>query len=219
LGEAPPRQILGHPWVLFGESKMSKTTGNVLYADELAEEIGVDAVRYYLLATTPFARDGSITPELVYELYNADLANTIGNLVQRTIAMTNKYFAGIRPAGAAEDGTDRELYAVLENVQTVYREKMDAYLVQEALDAARDLARRANKYIDETMPWALAKDPALKDTRLRTVLGNLFLCIQTLSALYAPVMPGAAQRMAGYIAAVGDPVEEKPVPLFPRLGK
>jgi methionyl-tRNA synthetase len=215
LGEPIPKQILAHPWVLFGESKMSKTTGNVIYAEDLAQEIGVDAVRYYLLATTPYAQDGSITQKQVYELYNADLANTLGNLVNRTLAMCNKYFGGVKPAPGSIEAVDADLFAVRDETVKLFNAKMDAYLLQEAMSAVRELAKRANKYIDETTPWAIAKDETLKQTRLTTVINHLLSVIDTLADLYTPAMPETAEKIKAQLGA--DKVTEKPEPLFARL--
>lgn len=194
LGEPLPKQVFGHPWLLFGTDKMSKSRGNVIYADDLVELFGVDAVRYYLLSEMPYTSDGSITYETMIERYNSDLANTLGNLVNRTIAMTNKYFDGkIMPNDASQE-VDTELKALaLETVKKV-DELLSEYRVSDALDAVLGLAKRCNKYIDETTPWALAKDDAKKD-RLGTVLYNLLESIRFLGVLLSPFIPETADKI------------------------
>ena len=163
LGLPLPKQVFGHPWLLQGDGKMSKSKGNVLYADELVDFFGVDAVRYFVLHEMPFENDGVITWELMVERLNSDLANTLGNLVNRTISMTNKYFGGtVTDKGAVED-VDADLKAVIENTPKAVDEKMDGLRVADAITEIFNLFKRCNKYIDETMPWALAKDEAKKD--------------------------------------------------------
>ena len=191
LGEPLPKQVFGHPWLLFGEDKMSKSKGNVIYADDLVKLFGVDAVRYYLLSEMPYAADGSITYDTMIERYNSDLANTLGNLVNRTIAMTNKYFGGIiQPASEKEAVDDELINEALETVKKV-DELLKTYRVSDALEAIFNLAKRSNKYIDETMPWALAKDES-KKSRLGTVLYNLLESIRFISVLVGPFMPDTA---------------------------
>ncbi len=195
LGLPLPKKVFGHPWLLFGSDKMSKSKGNVLYADELAEKFGVDGVRYYVLAEMPYAQDGSITYEQLIGRYNADLANTIGNLVNRTVAMTQKYFDGQVFSPAAAEPLDSELAeAALEAVR-IYRAAMDEFRVADAIDAVLTLARRSNKYIDETTPWVLAKTDEGKE-RLKSVLYNLLEAIRFLSVLLQPVMPGTAEEIS-----------------------
>lgn len=194
LGEPLPKQIFGHPWMLFGNDKMSKSKGNTIYADDLVKLVGVDAVRYYLLAEMPYASDGSITYETVFERYNSDLANTLGNLVNRTVAMVNKYFGGVIPENSQSQPIDDELCEfALETVK-----KLDIafneYRISDALDCVMNLARRSNKYIDETMPWALAKDEALR-ARLGTVLYNLLESIRFIAILISPFMPETANSI------------------------
>ncbi len=192
LGEPLPKQVLGHPWLLSGEDKMSKSKGNVLYADELARHFGVDAVRYYLLTEIPFAQDGTITYENVINRYNTDLANTLGNLVNRSIAMTNKYFGGhVQKPAALTDALDLELAALCAETVSRYQELMNRWHNAEAAETVMQLAKRCNKYIDETVPWALAKDEAQKE-RLETVLYNLLECIRVLGILLTPFMPTTA---------------------------
>ncbi len=196
LGLPLPKQVLGHPWLLSGEDKMSKSRGNVLYADELADRFGADAVRYYLLSQIPFAQDGTITLESFLNLYNADLANTLGNLVNRSIAMTNKYFGGtVNRSGVVASEADADLLATAEKALETYREKMAQYRNAEALAAVMALAKRCNKYIDETTPWALAKDETARP-KLETVLYNLLECIRLLAVCLTPALPETAGRIA-----------------------
>lgn len=188
LGEPLPKQVFGHPWLLFGEDKMSKSRGNVIYADDLVDLFGVDAVRYYLLSEMPYAADGSITYETMIERYNSDLANTIGNLVNRTIAMNKKYFDSVIQAPTCREAVDDDLAnTCIEAVQKV-EELFKTYRVADSIETVLSIAKRANKYIDETMPWALAKDEAQKE-RLGTVLYNLFEAIRYLAIMIKPFMP------------------------------
>ena len=188
LGEPPPKQVYGHPWLLFGEDKMSKSRGNVIYADDLTELFGVDATRYYLLSEMPHAADGSITYETMIERYNSDLANTIGNLVNRTIAMTNKYFDGVIQAPTAKEAVDDDLAKTCVDAVKKVDELIATYHVADAVDTVLGIAKRANKYIDETEPWVLAKDPEKKE-RLGTVLYNLLEAIRYLAILLSPFTP------------------------------
>ena len=188
LGERLPKQIFGHPWLLSGGDKMSKSKGNVLYADDLVRHFGVDAIRYYLLREMPFAQDGTITLETIIARYNADLANTLGNLVNRTIAMVNKYFGPEISNPHAEGEFDLELKEYALNTVRDAVSKMDELKVADSLECVINLARRSNKYIDETMPWALAKDEANSD-RLKTVLCNLIEAIRFIGVLITPFMP------------------------------
>lgn len=194
LGEPLPKQVFGHPWLLFGEDKMSKSRGNVIYADDLVELLGVDAVRYYLLSEMPYASDGSITYETIIERYNSDLANTFGNLVNRTIAMQNKYFDGVICEPTDCEPVDDELKAfALDTVKKVDK-CFETYRVADAIEAILNLAKRSNKYIDETMPWALAKDES-KKARLGTVLYNLLESIRFIAVLLSPFMPETAEKI------------------------
>ncbi|MDD6729204.1 MAG: methionine--tRNA ligase [Eubacteriales bacterium] len=194
LGEPLPKQVFGHPWLLFGEDKMSKSRGNVIYADDLVELLGVDAVRYYLLSEMPYASDGSITYETIIERYNSDLANTFGNLVNRTIAMQNKYFDGVICEPTDCEPVDDELKAsALDTVKKVDK-CFETYRVADAIEAVLNLAKRSNKYIDETMPWALAKDES-KKARLGTVLYNLLESIRFIAVLLSPFMPETAEKI------------------------
>ena len=194
LGEPLPKQVFGHPWLLFGTDKMSKSRGNVIYADDLVDLFGVDAVRYYLLAEMPYASDGSITYENMIERYNADLANTLGNLVNRTVAMTNKYFDGVVQPGDVSEDIDNELKSLA--VETVGKvdKLLSEYRVSDTLDAIFTLAKRCNKYIDETTPWALAKDEE-KKARLGTVLYNLLESIRFIAVLLSPFLPETSDKI------------------------
>ena len=214
-----PKQIFGHPWLLQGDGKMSKSKGNVLYADELVDFFGVDAVRYFVLHEMPFDNDGVITWELMVERMNSDLANTLGNLVNRTISMTNKYFGGVvTDKGVAdteeERAVDAELKAVVENTPKAVEGKMKDLRVADALTEIFNLFKRCNKYIDETMPWALAKDEAKKD-RLETVLYNLIASIKAGAVLIEPFMPETSGKILAQLGE--DKVTEKPEILFARL--
>ncbi len=214
-----PKQIFGHPWLLQGDGKMSKSKGNVLYADELVDFFGVDAVRYFVLHEMPFENDGVITWELMVERMNSDLANTLGNLVNRTISMTNKYFGGtVTDKGVAETEEERSvdagLKSVLENTPKIVDAKMNDLRVADAITEIFNLFKRCNKYIDETMPWALAKDEAKKD-RLETVLYNLIESIKAGAVLIGSFMPETSEKI---LAQLGDgKVTEKPEILFARL--
>lgn len=194
LGEPLPKQVFGHPWLLFGEDKMSKSRGNVIYADDLIDLLGVDAVRYYLLSEMPYTSDGSITYETIIERYNSDLANTIGNLINRTVAMNQKYFGGIIQKPVCAGDYDDELQALAAGTVQKVEELLAGFRVSDALEAILALARRSNKYIDETMPWALAKEEA-QLPRLGTVLYNLLETIRYLAILLSPFMPGTADRI------------------------
>lgn len=194
LGEPLPKQVFGHPWLLFGTDKMSKSRGNVIYADDLVELFGVDAVRYYLLSEMPYTSDGSITYETMIERFNSDLANTLGNLVNRTIAMTNKYFGGVIQAPSEAEDVDGELKDTAINTVKKVDELLSTYRVSDALETIFSLAKRSNKYIDETMPWALAKDESKKE-RLGTVLYNLLESIRFISVLISPFMPETAEKI------------------------
>ena len=214
LGLPLPKQVFGHPWLLQGDGKMSKSKGNVLYADELVDFFGVDAVRYFVLHEMPFENDGVITWELMVERLNSDLANTLGNLVNRTVSMTNKYFGGtVTDKGAAEE-VDADLKAVIENTPKAVDEKMDGLRVADAITEIFNLFKRCNKYIDETMPWALAKDEA-KKARLETVLWNLIQGISAGARLLESFMPSTSRKI---LDQLGDGhVTDKPEILFQRL--
>ena len=194
LGEPLPKQVFAHPWLLFGQDKMSKSRGNVIYADDLVKLIGVDAVRYYLLSEMPYASDGSITYETIFERYNSDLANTIGNLVNRTIAMNNKYFDGVIQEPTAEEVLDFEIKTACTDTVKKVDELLTTYRVADALETIVALAKRCNKYIDETMPWALAKDEE-KKARLGTVLYNLLEGIRYIAILLSPFMPETSDKI------------------------
>ena len=214
LGLPLPKQVFGHPWLLQGDGKMSKSKGNVLYADELVDFFGVDAVRYFVLHEMPFENDGVISWELMVERLNSDLANTLGNLVNRTISMTNKYFGGtVTDKGVAEE-VDADLKAVTENTSKAVEAKMKELRVADAITEIFNLFKRCNKYIDETMPWALAKEEDKKD-RLETVLWNLIQSISEGAKLLESFMPETAEKILAQLG--GGHVVEKPEILFQRL--
>ncbi len=226
-----PKQVFGHPWLLQGDGKMSKSKGNVLYADTLVDFFGVDAVRYFVLHEMPFDNDGVISWELMVERMNSDLANILGNLVNRTISMTNKYFGGVVDNGITPDGVDEDLKAVvLEEVKKV-QEKMEKLRVADAITSIFNIFRRSNKYIDETAPWTLAKDEASKG-RLETVLYNLTEAITIGASLLASFMPDTSEKILGQLCTEkrelsemnefglypsGNKVTDKPEILFARM--
>ena len=196
LGEPLPKQIFGHPWLLQGDGKMSKSKGNVIYADDLARLFGVDAVRYFVLHEMPFDNDGQITWELVTERFNTELANVLGNLVSRTIAMIDKYFGGtvVKSLPANEEDPDAEFKGTVTGVVEKVKAKADELRIADAISEVFALFRRANKYIDETMPWALAKDES-KKARLNDVLYNLAEAIQIGASLLDSFMPETAEKI------------------------
>ena len=214
LGLPLPKQVFGHPWLLQGDGKMSKSKGNVLYADELVDFFGVDAVRYFVLHEMPFENDGVITWELMVERLNSDLANTLGNLVNRTVSMTNKYFGGTVTDKNVTEDVDADLKAVAENTPKAVEEKMDRLRVADAITEIFNLFKRCNKYIDETMPWVLAKDEAKKD-RLETVLWNLIQSISVGAELLESFMPSTSKKILEQLG--GGHVTDKPEILFQRL--
>ena len=226
-----PKQVFGHPWLLQGDGKMSKSKGNVIYADELVDFFGVDAVRYFVLHEMPFENDGVITWELMVERLNSELANTLGNLVNRTISMSNKYFGGVVENKSVAEPVDEDLKAFALAVPGKVAEKMDKLRVADAMTEVFTLFKRLNKYIDETMPWALAKDEAKKD-RLATVLYNLVEGITMGATLLESFMPETTERILAQLNAEkrtledlktfglypsGNKVTEKPEILFARL--
>ena len=226
-----PKQVFGHPWLLQGDGKMSKSKGNVIYADQLVDFFGVDAVRYFVLHEMPFENDGVITWELMVERMNSDLANTLGNLVNRTISMSNKYFDGIVSNKGVKEPVDDELIALTLETPKKVAEKMDKLRVADAITEIFTLFKRCNKYIDETMPWALAKEEDKKD-RLATVLYNLIESICVGATLLTSFMPSTAQKIFAQLNTTertldelneygkypsGNKVTEKPEILFARL--
>ena len=226
-----PKQVFGHPWLLQGDGKMSKSKGNVLYADELVDFFGVDAVRYFVLHEMPFENDGVITWELMVERLNSELANTLGNLVNRTISMSNKYFCGVVENKGVAEPVDDDLKNFILSVPAKVNEKMDKLRVADAMTEVFTIFKRCNKYIDETMPWALAKDEEKKD-RLATVLYNLVEGICIGATLLKSFMPETTERILAQLSAEdrtledlntfglypsGNKVTEKPEILFARL--
>ena len=226
-----PKQVFGHPWLLQGDGKMSKSKGNVIYADDLVSLFGVDAVRYFVLHEMPFENDGVITWELMVERMNSDLANTLGNLVNRTISMSNKYFDGVVTNTGVEEEVDADLKAVVTGTVDKVAAKMEDLRVADAITEIFNLFKRCNKYIDETMPWALAKDEAKKD-RLATVLYNLVESISIGACLLESYMPETTEKILAQLHAEkrsyeelgtfgmypsGNKVTEKPEILFQRL--
>ncbi len=225
-----PKKIFGHPWFNFGQDKMSKSKGNVVFADALADKIGVDGVRYYALAEMPYANDGSVTYEAILARFNSDLANYHGNHVNRTVAMTKKYFDGVIPTPADETELDADLKATVLSAAKKYAAGMDTFHIADALSEVFTALRRANKYIDETTPWSLAKDESLKG-RLGTVLYNLLESIRICSVLLSPVIPASCEKIFAQIGTditsfdstetfgalvSGNPVGT-PEPLFSRI--
>ncbi len=189
-----PKQVFGHPWLLVGEGKMSKSKGNVIYADDLVRHFGVDAVRYIMLHEMPFAQDGTVTHELIIERINSDLANILGNLVNRTITMSHKYFGGLVENTNEKEAIDEELIEMCASLPAKVEEKMNQLRVADAIDDIFTLLRRSNKYIDETTPWTLGKDES-KKTRLATVLYNLLECIRTSAVLLEPFLPETSKKI------------------------
>ena len=231
LGEPLPKQIFGHPWLLQGDGKMSKSKGNVIYADDLANFFGVDAVRYFVLHEMPFENDGVISWELLVERLNSDLANTLGNLVNRTISMSNKYFDGIVSDMGVISEVDEALKTAVCSAADRVHDKMENLRVADAMTEIFNLFRRCNKYIDETQPWVLAKEESDRE-RLSTVLYNLVEGIVIGASLLEPFMPKTAERVAGQLCTSlrgfdslkefgkypsGNKVTEKPEILFARL--
>lgn len=190
-----PKKIFGHPWLLMNNDKMSKSKGNVIYADDLVEEFGVDAVRYYLIHEIPFANDGNITYDLLVDKINSDLANVLGNLVQRTISMGNKYFDGKVSNKKVYEDIDKEFITAINELDKKVEIKMDNLELSDAVTLIFNVLRLSNKYIDETMPWSLAKDDSKKD-RLETVLYNLLESIRVCSVLLSPVMPSTSKKIS-----------------------
>ncbi len=230
LGIELPKQIYGHPWLLSGEDKMSKSRGNVIYADELAERIGVDGVRWYLLCEMPYAQDGTVSYARIFERYNADLANVLGNLVQRTLAMTHKYFGGTSPKERLSSDVDVALFEKAKLAKESMQAHMDTFHCADAAEQVLQLAKHANKYIDECEPWVLGKDETQKE-RLAAVLGTLLECIRHLGVLLSPFMPKTSEEIFCQLSCPKerqtlesldecisyDGGVQKPQPLFARL--
>ncbi len=195
-----PKTVYGHPWLLFDNDKMSKSKGNVLYADDLVKEFGVDRVRYYLLHEIPYANDGSITRELLIEKTNNDLSNILGNLVTRTVSMANKYFDGVVSNPKVTEEVDDALIQSVSSLSDEVVQKMNEIKVAEAIDLIINVLKKCNKYIDDTTPWALAKDESKQD-RLKTVIYNLIECIRICASLLAPFMPETSEKILNNINA------------------
>lgn len=206
LGEELPKQVFGHPWLLVGDGKMSKSAGNVIYADDLVKYFGVDAVRYYVLHEIPFANDGVLTYEMMMERINAELANVLGNLVNRTIAMDHKYFDGKIMEPCESEPVDEELRSMALALPSRVEAKMQGLHVADAMDEIFALLRRSNKYIDETMPWALAKDES-KQARLGTVLYNLLESIRFAATMLKPYLPETADKIFAQLGIKNTGVE------------
>lgn len=194
LGLEIPKKIFGHPWLLMNNDKMSKSKGNVIYADELVDKFGVDAVRYYLLHEIPFANDGNITYELVLDRINGDLANVLGNLVQRTISMGNKYFDGKITNKGVNETIDSDFINLINSLNDKLIEKMDAYQISDAITEIFNVLRASNKYIDDTTPWVLAKNDSDRD-RLETVLYNLLESIRVCAIMLKPYLPDTSDKI------------------------
>ena len=221
-----PKKIFGHPWLLSGDDKMSKSKGNIVYADDLVNLFGIDAVRYYLLHEMPFGQDGTFTYELLIERINSDLANVLGNLVNRTISMANKYFSGNVKNTKKVEEIDNDLYKTINNAYIKTTEKMEELRVADAIDEVFEIFRRANKYIDETTPWTLAKEEENKE-RLETVIYNLLEAIRHGSILLQAFLPDTSKEIFRQINTNSlnkeDVVEEynviEPTPIFARIDK
>ena len=219
LGEPLPKQVFGHPWLLQGDGKMSKSKGNVIYVDDMVRLFGVDAVRYFVLHEMPFENDGVISWELMVERFNSDLVNTLGNLVYRTISMTNKYFGGVVKKTGVETPVDAELKAVVTAAVDKVAAKMEGLRVADAITEIFTAIKRCNKYIDETEPWVLAKDEANKD-RLSEVMYNLCDCIMTAASLIEPFMPRTAKAISEQLNCPIRSFEEcKESGLYPAEGR
>ena len=231
LGQPLPKQVFGHPWLLVGDGKMSKSKGNAIYADELVKHFGVDAVRYFVLHEMPFAQDGTITWELMCERVNSDLANVLGNLVNRSISMLNKYFNGVISNPNEREALDEDFINTVMSTASRVEKKMEALQVGDAIEEIFVTLKRTNKYIDETMPWALGKDESKKD-RLATVLYNILESIRVCAVLLSSFMPETAEKILdeistnqrdfnslaefGYLEC-GHTVDNKPEILFARI--
>ena len=231
LGQPLPKQVFGHPWLLVGDGKMSKSKGNAIYADELVKHFGVDAVRYFVLHEMPFAQDGTITWELMCERVNSDLANVLGNLVNRSISMLNKYFNGVISNPNEREALDEDFINTVMSTASRVEKKMEALQVGDAIEEIFVTLKRTNKYIDETMPWALGKDETKKD-RLATVLYNILESIRVCAVLLSSFMPETAEKILdeistnqrdfnslaefGYLEC-GHTVDNKPEILFARI--
>ena len=220
-----PKQVFGHPWLIMSDGKMSKSRGNVVYADDLVDEFGVDAVRYYFLHEIPFAADGIFTRDLLIERINGDLANILGNLVQRTISMGNKYFDGKVSNKKCEEDIDKEFIESINNLDSIVATKMDSLQISDALTEIFNVLRLSNKYIDETTPWILAKEESKKD-RLETVIYNLLESIRVCAVMLNPFLTKTSEEILKQINITDDSVKynqrnkyelSKPTPIFMRI--
>ena len=225
-----PKQVFGHPWLLFGNDKMSKSKGNILYADDLVDKYGVDTIRYYVLHEIPFAQDGSITEDLIVQRNNSDLANILGNLVNRTISMVHKYFDGQVPSQKDLNDLDNELIKEVMTLKDKVDQNMNMLKIGAAIDDIFEVLRKCNKYIDETTPWILAKEESNKP-RLGTVLYNLLESIRFAAVLLQPFMPDTAEKIFNQLNTDEKSIEslnsfdgmnktellEKPEALFQRI--
>ncbi len=227
LGLELPRQVYGHPWLLFQNDKMSKSKGNIMYSDDLVNEFGVDAIRYYALKEVSFANDGNVTKDLIVERYNADLANTLGNLVNRTISMANKYFDGKVQFNNSSEEVDNELIGMVNSLEDKVGKNIDILNISEALTDIFDVLRRSNKYIDETSPWLLAKEESSRN-RLELVLYNLLESIRVVACELSPFIPSTCEEIFRQLN-ISDKVSKynedniyqnmENVPLFVRIQK
>ncbi len=224
-----PKQVFGHPWMLFGKDKMSKSKGNVIYADDMAQQFGIDATRYYMLSEMPYGHDGAITYETIIARYNSDLANTLGNLVNRTVTMCHKYFGGKITNPNQQTELDNQLIACCKETKDAFSSQMDELRLADTLESIMVLARRSNKYIDETAPWILSKDETNHE-RLMQVMFNLIESIRYIAVLLSPFMPETSDKIMAQINSQLNTLESlenfgdndivnvgNPEPLFNRL--
>ena len=194
LGVELPKRVFGHPWLLFGTDKMSKSKGNIVYADDLVAKYGVDAIRFYMIHEMPFASDGNYAEDLLIDAINTNLANVLGNLVNRTIGMANKYFNGVVENSKTSEEIDKNLINEVISLKTKIDENVDKFRIADSLENIMDIYRRCNKYIDETMPWTLAKDETKKD-RLKTVIYNLVESIRIATVFLQAYLPDTAESI------------------------
>ena len=222
-----PKQVFGHPWLLFGNDKMSKSKGNIMYADDLVNYFGVDAVRYYVLHEIPYANDGTITYDTLIDKINSDLANILGNLVNRTISMANKYFDGKVINTKLTESLDKDLLDSIDSLEGKIEDRMDRLEIGAAIDEIFEVLRKSNKYIDDTTPWVLSKDENSKD-RLKTVIYNLLEAIRVCSISLEPFLPSTAEEIKRQLntSDISPKYNQEniyntitPMPLFVRIDK